>query len=187
MIQRDIGNQYERYTVSLPLKAFLNETEDNKQLDKAVDKIKELSSFLRKVMFKAQLFINYYILKYPMNLSNDFFQQNFWYSLCRVVCEQLSVHEFQRKYPHIYYLEGIWTELNNLQGVCLNVAKDGITNYGQILSSACESTSTCYNNYYIENFENIICNYFIYIICNKFPVSDKKKNIISKYINVNSI
>lgn len=124
-------------------------------------------------MFKAKIFINYYILKYPENLVNDFFQKNFWYSLCRVVCKQLSVQEFQAKYTHIQHLEDLWTELNGYQNVDLIVEKEGLTNYGQVLSSACETTATCYNNYYIENFENIICNYYIYMIRREFLVSCK--------------
>ncbi|KAI8875342.1 hypothetical protein K501DRAFT_280465 [Backusella circina FSU 941] len=160
LIQRDIGDKHERYTISIPLKSFLNETNDNDQLGKAVDKISSLSGFLRTVLFKAQVFINYYIIKYPQNLSNEFFQQNFWYSLCRVVCNQLSVSDFQLKYTNIRYLEDLWTELNSLDGIDMTVAKDGIQNYSQVLATACETTATSYNNYYIENFENIICNYF---------------------------
>ncbi|GAA5811239.1 hypothetical protein MFLAVUS_004671 [Mucor flavus] len=131
-------------------------------------------------MFKVKIFINYYILKYPENLVNDFFQQNFWYSLCRVVCKQLSVQEFQAKYTHIQHLEDLWTELNGYQNVDLIVEKEGLTNYGQVLSSACETTATCYNNYYIENFENIICNYYIYMIRREFL--DVKISVIKRLV-----
>ncbi|CAO3670036.1 unnamed protein product [Rhizopus stolonifer] len=135
LIEQDIGNKYERYMISLRLKPFLNETDDNDQLEKAVDKIKSLSDFLRIVMFKAQVFINYYIIKYPQNLPKEFFQQNFWYLLCRVVCEQLSVSAFQSKYTNVYYLEDLWTELNSLENINLIVAKDGLRNYGQVLAT----------------------------------------------------
>ena len=94
-------------------------------------------------MFKAKIFINYYILKHPENLVNDFFQQNFWYSLCRVVCKQLPVKEFQTKYTHIQHLENLWTELNGFQNVDLTVEKNGLTKYEQVLSIACETTTTC--------------------------------------------
>ncbi|KAG2200602.1 hypothetical protein INT47_007346 [Mucor saturninus] len=181
LIEKDIGAKYQRYTISLPLKGFLNETDDDDdRLQKAVNKIQDLSSFLRLVLFKAQIFVNDYILQYPNNLSNEFFQQNFWYSLCRVVCKQLSIKDFQLKYATIHYLEDAWMELNNLEGVNLNVEKDGLKNYGQVLATACETTGTCYNNYYIENFQNIICNYFNYMICKEFP--DLKKSVIRKLV-----
>jgi hypothetical protein len=100
-----------------------------------VNKIESLSSFLRIALFKAQVFINYYIIKYPQNLPNEFFQQSFWYSLCRVVCEQLSVSEFQSKYANIHYLKDLWAELNSLEDINLIVTKDGLKHYGQALSS----------------------------------------------------
>ncbi|KAG2194569.1 hypothetical protein INT47_006528, partial [Mucor saturninus] len=174
LIEKDIGAKYQRYTISIPLKGFLNETDDDD------DRLQDLSSFLRLVLFKAQIFVNDYILQYPNNLSNEFFQQNFWYSLCRVVCKQLSIKDFQLKYATIHYLEDAWMELNNLEGVNLNVEKDGLKNYGQVLATACETTATCYNNYYIENFQNIICNYFIYMIFKEFP--DVKISVIRKLV-----
>ncbi|CAO3683280.1 unnamed protein product [Rhizopus stolonifer] len=154
--------------------------DDNDQLEKAVNKIKKLSGFLRIMMFKAQAFINYYIIKYPQNLPKELFQQNFWYSLYRVVCEQLSVSDFQSKYTNIHYLEGLWTELNSLENINLIVAKDGLRNYGQALATACETTATCYNSYYIGNFQNIICNYFIDMLCRAFP--DVKRSIIKNLV-----
>ncbi|ORE03062.1 hypothetical protein BCV72DRAFT_316222, partial [Rhizopus microsporus var. microsporus] len=51
----------------------------------------------------------------------------------------------------------------------LFVEENGLKNYGQSLSAACKTVATSYNNYYIENFENIICNYFIYILKRKYP------------------
>ncbi|EPB92469.1 hypothetical protein HMPREF1544_00767 [Mucor circinelloides 1006PhL] len=38
----------------------------------------------------------------------------------------------------------------------LFVSENGLKNYGQSLSTACETIATTYSNYYIENFENII-------------------------------
>lgn len=69
------------------------------------------------------------------------------------------------------FLAAMWNELNSFEGVNLTVARDGITNYGQVISSVCETIATSYNNYYIENFHNIIANYFIYMIIDAFPVS----------------
>ncbi|KAI8090771.1 hypothetical protein BDF21DRAFT_483754 [Thamnidium elegans] len=36
-------------------------------------------------------------------------------------------------------------------------------NYGQVFSTACETIAMRYNNDCIENFQNTICNYFIYV------------------------
>ena len=55
----------------------------------------------------------------------------------------------------------------------LFVSENGLKNYGQSLSTACETVATTYNNYYIENFENIIFNYFIYTLKTEYPVNNE--------------
>ncbi|KAI7878368.1 uncharacterized protein EV154DRAFT_486200 [Mucor mucedo] len=47
----------------------------------------------------------------------------------RVVCKQLLIKDFQLKYADIHHLEKIWTELNNIEGVSLNVEKNGLKKY----------------------------------------------------------
>lgn len=61
-------------------------------------------------------------------------------------------------------LAGTWNDLSNMKGVNSTVASDGISNYGQVISTTCETISTSYSNYYVENFQNIATNYFIYMI-----------------------
>ncbi|KAI7893257.1 uncharacterized protein EV154DRAFT_583715 [Mucor mucedo] len=76
---------------------------------------------------------------------------------------------FKQKYiSHIPHLEEIWTELSGIEGVSMFVQKEGLTNYGQVIASACKNVATCYDNFYIENFENIVSNYFIYMIRAEF-------------------
>ncbi|KAI7890974.1 uncharacterized protein EV154DRAFT_551846 [Mucor mucedo] len=151
-IENKIGLNHQRYTVSIPLRSFLP-TSDDDAFNNTLNKIKSLSMFLRNVIYRAQFFINYYILRYSADLPNEFFQQNFWYSLCRLINENMSIESFKQ---------------NGLEGVSMFVKKEGLTNYGQVLASACENVATCYNNFYIENFENIVSNYFIYMIRAEF-------------------
>lgn len=140
--------------------------------DIALAKIQSLSVFLRKVVVRAQLFVNYYILKHPEGLTNDFSQQNFWCSVCRLVNGNITSNNFAQKYsPRIPHLEEMWNELNNIEAISMRVELDGLKNYAQVLSTACETIATCYNNYYVEIFENIISNYFIYMLRNAFSVS----------------
>ncbi|ORE04060.1 hypothetical protein BCV72DRAFT_243891 [Rhizopus microsporus var. microsporus] len=53
--------------------------------------------------------------------------------------------------------------------VHLFVAENSLKNYEQSLSAACVTFAVTYSNYYVENFENIICNYFTYTLKNKYP------------------
>lgn len=171
LIEQKMGPQYQRYTVSLPLKSFIRTLNDD-TFNATLSRIQSLSLFVREVVFKAQLFINYYILQHPQTLSNDFFQQNFWYSLCRVINGNMEITEFAQKYSRtIPQLNETWNELQNSDNIDLRVNIQGLKNYGQALSDACETVATCYNNYYIENFENIISNYFIYKLRSSFDVS----------------
>ncbi|KAI8980985.1 hypothetical protein BDB01DRAFT_851402 [Pilobolus umbonatus] len=57
----------------------------------------------------------------------------------------------------------------------------GLKNYGQSLSAACETVATTYNNYYTENFENIICIYFIYALRTQY--SNAKVGCIKNLYN----
>ncbi|KAI7873102.1 uncharacterized protein EV154DRAFT_579526 [Mucor mucedo] len=85
------------------------------------------------------------------------------------IYENMSIESFKQKYiSQIPHLEEIWTGLSGIEGVSMFVKKEGLTNYGQVLASACKNIATCYNNFYIENFENIISNYFTYMIRAEF-------------------
>ncbi|PHZ12243.1 uncharacterized protein RHIMIDRAFT_238058 [Rhizopus microsporus ATCC 52813] len=68
-------------------------------------------------------------------------------------------------------LADTWNELSNMEGVNLTVARNGISNYGQVISTTCETIATSYNNYYVESFQNTTANYFIYTISTTFPVA----------------
>jgi hypothetical protein len=72
------SSNYQRYTVSIPFSSFCKETPNKAN---SLEKIKDISGFTREVILKAQLFINYFIIKHPNKLTNDFFDQNFWYTI----------------------------------------------------------------------------------------------------------
>ncbi|EIE90050.1 hypothetical protein RO3G_14761 [Rhizopus delemar RA 99-880] len=85
-----------------------------------------------------------------------------------------QVKEKKQKYSsHIPYLEEVWNELSGLEGVSMVVNKEGLTNYGQDLSTACE-----------KNFGNVVNSYCIYMIRKEFP--DLKMPLI-KYIVYNHV
>ncbi|GAA5810960.1 hypothetical protein MFLAVUS_004388 [Mucor flavus] len=44
----------------------------------SLEKVKDISAFIRDVLFKAQLFVNFFILQHPTKLTNDFFDKFFW-------------------------------------------------------------------------------------------------------------
>lgn len=137
-------------------------------------------------MFKAQLFVNHFILQHPTKLTNDFFEQNFWYTISIVirgssdkVKPTLQAYKDTKKGRpagqnlDVDQLASSFVNLSATTNGSLFVSENGLKNYGQSLSTACETVATTYNNYYIENFENIICNYFIYTLKTEYPVSNE--------------
>ncbi|KAL9542597.1 hypothetical protein PS6_009715 [Mucor atramentarius] len=76
---------HQRYTLSVPFETLCNDTPNKAN---ALKKVKDISSFVREVLFKAQLFVNHFILQHPTKLTNDFFDQNFWYTISRALRER---------------------------------------------------------------------------------------------------
>ncbi|KAI7894230.1 uncharacterized protein EV154DRAFT_579180 [Mucor mucedo] len=118
------------------------------------------------------------------------------YTVCRVIYQNLSVQKFQSQYPLIPHLTEVWDELNGVEGINLTVDKDSLTLHNQVVSSACESIATFYNNYYIESFEKYHCKLFIYMICQAFhqekihtflnPLTLEMKNCIPAFPAINA-
>ncbi|ORE04606.1 hypothetical protein BCV72DRAFT_312482 [Rhizopus microsporus var. microsporus] len=180
LLQIKLGSNHQRYTVSIPFASFCRETPKKAN---SLEKIKTISGFIREAILKSQLFVNYFILKHPNKLTNGFFEQNFWHTISRIVRagpdkiksilvdyrnrrkerpneENLDVDQLTNSFV---YLSSTTTHGN------LFVEENGLRNYEQSLSTACETVATSYNNYYIENFEDIICNYFFYTLKRKYP------------------
>ncbi|KAI8061405.1 hypothetical protein BDF21DRAFT_455741 [Thamnidium elegans] len=158
---------YQLYTVSITLKSFIRQDEGNpNKLLEYQERIITQSSFLREVVYKAQLLVNYYILNNANNnveyLSNDIFEKNFWYRVCRLIYGKITIEELQNFYPRLPGIQEAYNHLQALENVNLLVEREGLVGYGQIVSSACDTVATAYNNFYVENYETYIGNYFIY-------------------------
>lgn len=130
-------NSYQLYTVSLTLKSFIKlDEEDPNKLERYQERIIVQSSFLREVVYKAQLLINYYILDNANNvenLSNDIFDKNFWYRICRLIYGNINIGEIQRLYPRLPGIEAAYNHLQALDNVNLFVEKGGLVGYGRKL------------------------------------------------------
>lgn len=147
---------YQRFTISLTLGSFLrfDEEEDPNKLLRYQERISELSIFLRQVVYKAQIFINYYILTYSNRagyLSNDIFEKNFWYRVCRLVYRNITIEQLQGFYPRLPGLQTAFNRFQELNNVNLFVERNYLVVYGQIISTACGTVATAYSNFYLKN------------------------------------
>ncbi|GAA5815767.1 hypothetical protein MFLAVUS_009282 [Mucor flavus] len=69
----------------------------------------------------------------------------------------------------VVLLTSSFVELSATMNGSLFVSENGLKNYGQSLSTAYETVATTYNNYYVEKFEQMICNYFKYTLKTEYP------------------
>jgi hypothetical protein len=159
---------YQRFTISLTLKSFLKINKQEEPADKLEQfqrRVIELSTFLRQVVYRAQIFVSYYILSNANsvgNLTNDIFDKIFWYRICRVVYGKITIQQLQNLYPRLRGIQAAFNRLQSMDDVNLLVELNDLVGYGQILSTACETIATSSNNFYVENFEHYLANYFIY-------------------------
>lgn len=74
LLKRHFPNSRQWYTKSLPLNYFIISNDGNSnKLTQYQDRIVVLFSFLRQVIYKAQILVNHYILNNPSNLPNEMF------------------------------------------------------------------------------------------------------------------
>ncbi|RCH98086.1 hypothetical protein CU097_015201 [Rhizopus azygosporus] len=100
------------------------------------------------MVYRAQIFVNYYILSNSNNidnLSNDIFDQNFWYRVCRLIYQNITIDALQRIYPRLPDIEATFNLLQSLENVNLLVERNNLVGYGHIIPSACATVATRFN------------------------------------------
>ncbi|KAI8085967.1 uncharacterized protein B0P05DRAFT_570147 [Gilbertella persicaria] len=151
LLERAFPNSHQRYTPSLTLKLFLrHKQEDPNRLERYQNIIVRQSTFLRAVIYQAQIFVNYYLLVHSNSvehISKYIFNQLF----CNI-----NIHQLQDYYPSLLYLEAISNRLQDLENVNMLVQKGELVGYDQIVSSACESLVTAYSNFYVKNYKTYV-------------------------------
>ena len=110
-----------------------------------------------------------------------YLKKNFWYRVCRLIYGKITIQELQNFYPRLPGIQEAYNHLQALENVNLLVEKEGLVGYGQIVSSACDTVATAYNNFYVENYETYIGNYFIYRLKQEYTVSINKNTSLHNY------
>ncbi|KAG2233899.1 hypothetical protein INT48_004387 [Thamnidium elegans] len=90
---------------------ILKEVGNNYKCHADLDDIDSELSFLRNVIYRAQILVNYYILHSSNNLTNDLFEQNFWYTICRLIYGNITMDGVQNKYPGITNITADFSDL----------------------------------------------------------------------------
>ncbi|KAI8991670.1 hypothetical protein BDF20DRAFT_950608 [Mycotypha africana] len=136
----------------------------------ATENIIKLAEFTRQVVYRAQLFVNYYITdNYETTTGHPYlYEQNFWYSICKLILGKrvrnrqymdmsvtLAFDDFKSKFPTIVY----------------SLKTHPMKGYSDSLAAACVTLATTYSNFIVENFENRLKHYARTCLKHLFPVS----------------
>ncbi|OAD68502.1 hypothetical protein PHYBLDRAFT_173492 [Phycomyces blakesleeanus NRRL 1555(-)] len=84
----------------------------------------------------------------------------------RIIVQSSFLREvLPHHYPRLQHLQALYTEPMQTNGVNLTVSLNGLKNYGAVVSSACMTIATTYNNCYylsIMAIENIVYEHLLY-------------------------
>ncbi|ORE06611.1 hypothetical protein BCV72DRAFT_328462 [Rhizopus microsporus var. microsporus] len=152
-LKNELGDNYERFTRKVYLETVIR-PEYKKSF---TEKIVKLSAFIRNVLFRAQLFVNAYIVNNKDSTDLAVItQQNFWYAISQLIMGQkitnrtyisnnvsLGFEDFKAVHPPIVF---------SLKG-------NPIKGYSDALSAACIVLATAYLNHIVENFQRRVIYY----------------------------
>lgn len=109
----NLGEGFQMFTRKIPLDNCVKE--QYKSVLK--NRILSASEDVRQLLFRAQLFVNHYILLHCNdNIPKCIFQQNFWYSMCQLINNKRITNSkdipsgllddwnnFRRQHPAVLY------------------------------------------------------------------------------------
>ncbi len=161
----NLGPNYKAYTRKLPLDQCVK----SEYLAILKPRIVSACEYVRNVVLRSQLFVNFYIIsliKEDSPIPHAIFQQNFWYSIIQLVRNQSVTNSksllhglldcwnsFRQRHPNIIYQEKFDSGVSHC------------------IAEASQQQQTTYNNHIVELFESRICKYIFYKTQNVFVVS----------------
>ncbi|KAF7721558.1 hypothetical protein EC973_004497 [Apophysomyces ossiformis] len=153
-VNEELGKDHERYTRKLPLDSVIR-PQYRGELKR---KLTNLCGFLREVVFRAQIFVNGYIISSAgQEITAYVYTQSFWYSVCQVILDK-KVSNKNSNMPSD--LLGYWAQFRATYPSVI-FSSQGFSGYSDALSAACKTLATCYTNNIVETFENRVVQYSI--------------------------
>ena len=179
VFNNNLGKPHQSFTRKIPFKSCIRNNETNiattsssansQSTATIKSRIIRTCEDVRQLMFRAQVFVNYYILVHKdVIIPNFIFRQNFWYSICQLVnnCKVtngttlpsdiiFARNVFRTKYPSIIYK----VELASGNSQCI--------------LEACTTVVTSYLKNMVELSKVKTLRYIRYILHNTFMISIK--------------
>lgn len=169
-----LGNSREKFTRRIPLRSIVRPHHH----DQLLEKINQLSTHMREIIVRCQMFLNSYILDLSSGpIPSYIYSQQCLYSICQLVLGNEVTNpnsnlpadirskweQFARDHPDAIY----------------HMMFNG---YSDTLSSACKLMAETYVNHITENFQGYLVRYCKHMLKRAVPVSD----FISSYASVTS-
>lgn len=174
VFNRNLGQEYQPFTRKLPMDKCVT----NQYVNTLKPIIISACRDVRNIVFRAQIFTNYYItLRSQQELNNDIphciFRQQFWYSVCQLVNAK-RVTTSTNMPPNMVAVWNVFQSQYN--SIVYHQQIAGGTS--QCLAEACTELATSYHNNMVEHFESRLLYFLYYRLQNIFMVSDGYKNCI---------
>ncbi|CAO3687040.1 unnamed protein product [Rhizopus stolonifer] len=160
----NLGQGYQAFTRKLPLTTCVT----TQHVQNLQSKIIVASREVRNIVFRAQIFTNYYITlrsQQPDNndISHCIFRQQFWYSVCQLVNSR-RVTTSTNLAPNMI---AVW---NAFKPSFNSIVYD--QTLLQFLAKACTELVTSYQSNMMEYFESRLLNFLYYRLQNIFMSMD---------------
>lgn len=169
VLKHNLGTNYQAFSRRISFNKAVNDEYKNNLNEKVVN----ACSTVRNLVFKAKLFVNYYILKKHNDAAPNcipapkcIFSQNFWYTVIQMVNGQAPTSK--KELP-----DGFTELLNSFKTDNPTFAHTVtlIPGVSQCITEASIEITTSYNNAIVENFEKRLLYFLTFKLQTMFVVS----------------
>ncbi|KAI9356384.1 hypothetical protein BD770DRAFT_304518, partial [Pilaira anomala] len=131
-------------------------------------KAQEILPFLREMIIKTHMLINYYILaSYNKSIPGKIFNQKFWHSICLLLGDKVTVQYYVQRHRSFLNLANTYNTFITWHPTSI-IPIVNLSGYSICLSTACVTISTIYTNYYVKTYERKLRKYLIYKLSIQF-------------------
>ncbi|KAG2202838.1 hypothetical protein INT46_000497 [Mucor plumbeus] len=175
VMNQNLGTGFQSFARKLPFDTCVKE----RYKSVLKDRILSASEDVRQLLFRAQMFVNYFIiLRSNENIPGCIYRQPFWYSICQLVNNRRVTNS------NVLPL-GMLDDWNNFrrQRPTIIYKVDLASGNSQCLSEACLQVSVTYLNTVVETFEQRVMSYLYYLVQNNYMSMkpDQVKLIVKEY------
>lgn len=160
-----LGENPQTYTRVLPFDSIVREPYREEFRDGVI----RISSFLRNVVCRAQVFVNGYIIDHSEDtIPTYIFSETFWYSICQLV-QGKTITNTNSNFPTSVLQS--WDVFKSANPEAVFRPEEGIKGYSDALAAACRTLRDTYTTHIVANFEGRLIHYCRFRLSRSVPVT----------------